>query len=841
MRCMNRIILIGILLLLTSVDAAAQSTITGTVIDSLSSAPLPKASVMLMRGGRTILFARADNNGHFSLEAQAQPGDELQATCMGYAKHRQPVTKDNILRLAQQAFQLKEVTVQGPPVTQRRDTIVYDLTKFATERDNNLKDVLKKLPGVDVEKDGQIKYRGKAISRFTVEGLDLSKGQYNKLTDNIRAKDVKKAEVTEHDQPIKALRNRVFTDDIGMNIVLKDSARDQLFATLRPYMLADDPTHVGGDAVVMQIGKKRQMETTAQYDRSGHDLSNQFSIFYNLSDFASTASMPQWFSVPSLQSPIDEERVRRNTSQAYSLDYLTKDKHDAENSISVSYNRSVIRQHTQNISQYYLGGQTPTQTSEDRQMTLRQDAFSLDYNHRINADNHYGNIVFKARANQDDGLSDYANALTQTIKTPELNLSAAANQTYTLGRSTLQWRSTADYHYAKDKFSLDASGDTTSLSAHTYQDRLTSNLWHTAHSLSWNRQYGKWHRNYILRLEAENLNIEHKNNTLLQGGLTPSWYYKDEDWRIYLTPGITMKRFTRQNANMLLPSASVYINRDYGNRANWKLGTSYTESTPSWETLAIEQRRTDYRTWTGAPDFVPHTKILLSTIEYNYKRAIYQFFSNVKVNWTRYWDNAAMNMTIDNGNYYYNWMRHNTHSDNVGATINISKGWSAIHLKTNLEMGGNYSEGEQYSAGEDISYKYSSYGIHPEIIFSPTWMEVDYKGDFSFNRSKANEEWTETLANWTQRLTLTSTISHVDLSLSGVLYHNEMPGSPAANILLADAKLTWRTGKVRFSASLRNLFNKKTYDETTYSGVGIFTNRYWLRPRELMLNIQFSL
>ncbi len=841
MRCMNRIILIGILLLLTSVDAAAQSTITGTVIDSLSSAPLPKASVMLMRGGRTILFARADNNGHFSLEAQAQPGDELQATCMGYAKHRQPVTKDNILRLAQQAFQLKEVTVQGPPVTQRRDTIVYDLTKFATERDNNLKDVLKKLPGVDVEKDGQIKYRGKAISRFTVEGLDLSKGQYNKLTDNIRAKDVKKAEVTEHDQPIKALRNRVFTDDIGMNIVLKDSARDQLFATLRPYMLADAPTHVGGDAVVMQIGKKRQMETTAQYDRSGRDLSNQFSIFYNLSDFTSTASMPQWFSVPSLQSPIDEERVRRNTSQAYSLDYLTKDKHDAENSISVSYNRSVIRQHTQNISQYFLGGQSPTETTEDRQMTLRQDAFSLDYNLRINADNHYGNIVFKARANQDDGLSDYANALTQTIKTPELNLSAAANQTYTLGRSTLQWRSTADYHHAKDKLRLNAATDSASQTAQSYAEELSDNLWHTAHSLTWNRQYGYWHRDYSLKVEAENLNVAQQNNTLLQGGLTPSWYYKDEDWRIYLTPGITMKRFTRQNANMLLPSASVYINRDYGNRANWKLGTSYTESTPSWETLAIEQRRTDYRTWTGAPDFVPHTKILLSTIEYNYKRAIYQFFSNVKVNWTRYWNNAAMDMTIDNGNYYYNWMRLSTHSDNVGATINISKGWSAIHLKTNLEMGGNYSEGEQYSAGEDISYKYSSYGIHPEIIFSPTWMEVDYKGDFSFNRSKANEEWTETLANWTQRLTLTSTISHVDLSLSGVLYHNEMPASPSSNVLLADAKMTWRLRKVRFSASLRNLFNKKTYDETTYSGVGIFTNRYWLRPRELMLNIQFSL
>ena len=838
---MSRTFLTIIFLLLTAVGATAQTAVTGTVVDSVSGAALPKASVTLLRAGRAILFARADNDGHFTIEAQAKPGDELQATCMGYKKHRQPVGRDNVIRMVQQAFQLKEVTVQGPPVTQRRDTIVYDLTKYANNRDNNLKDVLKKLPGVDIEKDGQIKYKGKAISRFTVEGLDLSKGQYNKLTDNIRAKDVKKAEVVEHDQPIKALRNRVFTDDVGMNIVLKDSARDQFFVTLRPYLLADDPTHVGGDAVGMQIGKKKQMETTAQYDRSGRDLSNQFSIFYNAFDFATTANMPKWYSAPSLQVPIDEERLRRNTSQAYSIDYLTKDRHDAENSFSVSYNRNVIRQHTQNISQYFLGGQSPTETTEDRQMTLRQDALSMDFNHRINADSHYGNIVVKANASQDDGLTHYTGDMAQKTTTPELNLTAAISQTFTVGRNILQWKSTADYHYAKDKFSVDSSTDTASLSAHPYQDELTNNLWHTAHSLSWNRQYGKWHRDYQVRLEAENLNVSHENNALLQGGLTPSWYYKDDDWRIYFTPEITAKRFTRQNANMLLPQGAVSVNRDYGNRANWRLSASYSESTPSWETLSIEHRRTDYRTWIDAPAFVPRTRILLSQFEYNYKRAIYQFFSSVKVNWSHNWNNAAMDMTITDGNYYYNWIRHDTNSDNASLSANLSKGWSTLHLKTNLSLSGNYSNGEQYSAGQSVSYRYVSYGFQPEIIFSPSWMEIDYKGDFAFNRSWMDGEWTKTLPDWTQRLTLISTISHIDITLSGVLYHNEIPGSPSVNTLLADAKLTWRIGKVRLAASLRNLFNKKTYEETTYSGVAIFTNRYWLRPRELMVNVQFSL
>ena len=241
---------------LLSLTVQAQDAITGQVVDSLSGRPLEGASVMLKRQGKTVTFSRTDKQGRFSLHATRQEGDQLQAVIMGYGKQTIALTKDedNVIALGEQSYRLKEVTVKGSPVLQRKDTITYDLTRYANERDNTLKDVLKKLPGVKVAKSGEISYNGKPISRFTVEGLDLSKGNYNKLTDNIRAKDVKKAEVVNHDQPVKALRNRVFTDDVAMNITLKDSARGRLIPTLRPYVLVGEPTHMGGDATALQIG-----------------------------------------------------------------------------------------------------------------------------------------------------------------------------------------------------------------------------------------------------------------------------------------------------------------------------------------------------------------------------------------------------------------------------------------------------------------------------------------------------------------------------------------------------------------------------------------------------------
>lgn len=142
-----------ILLLLLCQSAMAQSDVRGSVVDSINGAPLPKAAVVLIRDGKTVKFGHTDDNGNFTIEMKPQPGDELQATLMGYGKKRQQLTKgDNIIKLAEKVFLLKEVSVEGPPVSQRRDTVVYDLTKFATDRDNNLQDVLKKLPGVEVEK-----------------------------------------------------------------------------------------------------------------------------------------------------------------------------------------------------------------------------------------------------------------------------------------------------------------------------------------------------------------------------------------------------------------------------------------------------------------------------------------------------------------------------------------------------------------------------------------------------------------------------------------------------------------------------------------------------------------
>lgn len=160
-----------LLMLAYTTRICAQTEISGYTEDSITHSRLGNVSITLLRNGKPVKFARTKADGTFTITtAQKQQTDTLTATCMGYKKQRTAVADkgETVIRMSATAFVLNEVQVKGARVY-GKDTVAFDLTRFADERDNSLKDVLKKLPGVDVEKNGSISYNGKPIDRFTVE------------------------------------------------------------------------------------------------------------------------------------------------------------------------------------------------------------------------------------------------------------------------------------------------------------------------------------------------------------------------------------------------------------------------------------------------------------------------------------------------------------------------------------------------------------------------------------------------------------------------------------------------------------------------------------------------
>ena len=834
-------------------DDNTATGIHGYVEDSLTHNRLANVSITLLRNGKPLKFTRTKEDGTFVFPiTEKQANDKLQATFMGYKKTKTSISsgKETIISMASTAFVLKEVQVKGSRIT-GRDTISFDLTRFANERDNSLKDVLKKLPGVDIEKNGRINYNGKPINRFTVEGLDLTGGKYNQLEENIKAKDVKKAEVIEHDQPIKALQNKTFTDNVAMNIALKDSARDKLMPTLKPYMLVGHPSHIGGSINIMQIGKKKQMMYDAEYDRTGKNLGYALNQLASYSNRLAPASLPSWISVPSLDAPIDEERLRFNTSQKYSINHIKKNKDDAETRIEANYLRTVTRQERENMSIYDLGGEAPTVTTEHNQKTMISDAFNLQWENKVNKAEHYGNESIGLSAAQNDGLSNINDTLSQRVRIPKLDLSASIYRLLVFKKSQLSWRSTADYHHG-----------VADLYVNDERNRIRTNLWHTAHALQWMRNRFHWTQEYRMSIDLNNIYAKYqersdeigKNNGFTEnshdeigqnslnitGKFTPYWQYKTETFRMSFSPDFIWERFTYPQKTLLTISPYLYLYKKLDFRRELTIYTGYSTGTGNATNYAIKQYRQSYRSWYTSSDIIPITRSLYGKLSYDYKRPIKEIFFSASVNASKNWMNTASDLRIVDGKYYTSLYKQDSKSNNIGGSLYISKGFYDLHLKTRLEGSYNYSKGEQYSSGKAISYTANNYTVKPSIDFSPSWCAFSYEGEFSFYNSKRQKMAKSSLFNWHQSVSATATISHVDLSFSLVHYHNELQEGSHLNTLLGDASAVWRMKKLRLSAELRNLFNKKNYMETIYSGISTLTDSYHLRPRELMISAQYS-
>ncbi len=85
---------------------------------------------------------------------------------------------------------LKEVTVKADRIREQGDTITYNVGSFAQQQDRSISDVLKRMPGINVEQSGKIQYQGGVINKFYIEGSDLLGGKYGIATNGTSHEDV---------------------------------------------------------------------------------------------------------------------------------------------------------------------------------------------------------------------------------------------------------------------------------------------------------------------------------------------------------------------------------------------------------------------------------------------------------------------------------------------------------------------------------------------------------------------------------------------------------------------------------------------------------------------------
>lgn len=135
-----------------------------------------------------------------------------------------------IIQLNLRNTQLPRVIVKNVKtlITQKNDTISYDIELLKNSKDRVLKDMLEKLPGITVSSNGTILYQNKAINKFYIDGNDILDDRYNLASNNLPIDAIDKIQVLENHQPIKMFDNIIFSDRAGLNIKLKQNAKNKI-------------------------------------------------------------------------------------------------------------------------------------------------------------------------------------------------------------------------------------------------------------------------------------------------------------------------------------------------------------------------------------------------------------------------------------------------------------------------------------------------------------------------------------------------------------------------------------------------------------------------------------
>lgn len=183
-------------------------------------------------------FGTTKENGSFAIEIYKHTQYNLNITFIGFEPIKQNLSSFNqsILRnfeLVEVTEELKEVVINyTPPIEIKKDTTTFRTDAFVNGKERKLGAVLKKLPGVSVNREGEVFFKDQKVQAVLVESKTFFTGQPKMATQNIPADVVMEVQMIEDFNETPFLKGIENTDNLVMNIKLKEGKKEFLFGDI---------------------------------------------------------------------------------------------------------------------------------------------------------------------------------------------------------------------------------------------------------------------------------------------------------------------------------------------------------------------------------------------------------------------------------------------------------------------------------------------------------------------------------------------------------------------------------------------------------------------------------
>lgn len=866
-----------------------QTVLSGKVLNE-QGGPVSFATVSVenLETKAVIAYDLLDELGVFSIALKTDLKEvNVRVSAMNYRVLNTVVaakTQELLLKVESEVTELEEIVVKASVITQQNDTIVFDLNAFAGKNDRVLEDVLKKMPGIEVGLGGEIKYQGKTINKFYVEGKDLMGGKYSTITQALPNMHVSKLEVLENHQPIKMLEDKVGSDSPAINIRLKKSVS---FSGSGKLGVGAGPLLWKADVTPMLFTKELQYAFSYRTNNTGQSLGGSLDGF---GSYGSFDILNYWKTFGNqlriAETPIpniDNSRYLFNTSHYASGNTVFNLNKDLELRINFYYYNSEVERTGEQYTEI-RNGLTDSANGEIIRYSRKNESvwFTEKLNSqftftRNNKDN-YLKDVFSFSLNRQKArgvLAINEDPLTQMTQSPSYNLQNTLSTLIPLKNDKfINFRSIVNVNQDRQNYTvsptqfLNTPNDFTA--PYTALDQMyVDNTFYTqnAFSLSWKLRKWTLTEEYSILYENSTIDtdlygkdtvresvgkryINDLNYNRLENAARTSFNYKGVKWDFNINLPIQWKVFdlkdkvedvkNTKNALTFEPS----IGTTYRATSRWtfrggaRTSTHFTPLSQLFPNYVFSSL--DFSAYQSK---IESSRTYSSNLNMEYKNPFNGIFMNGGASVSSSENKLLYGSKIDeNGQQIIEAIERDNTSVSQSANLNIGKfisDWST-NIKGSFTFTKNKSESLINESLRDISMYNYGYGL--EITNNHyDWMNLTYKANYGQSQRLDTALKTNSYSH-SQNVRIDAfPIKNHSITWWLDYRENTFDHQTFSNRFMdVMYRYKWDKKKIDFEIEWQNILNTKEYEEVIINSIQTSATKFKLRPAQVLFSVRFN-
>ncbi|UYW00580.1 hypothetical protein K5I29_08485 [Flavobacterium agricola] len=860
----------------------AQNSFSGKVIHTDSESIIDHAIVSINHpeNQAVLSYTLVNEKGEFKITVNSDlPELLLEVTAMNFEKFSVLIpnqSQNKIIALNPQETILEEIIIKPTLITQRGDTISYDLNKFATKNDRVLEDVLKRIPGIEVEAGGKIKYQGQAINKFYVEGMDLMQGRYASITQAMPNVHVSKLEVLENHQPIKMLDGKVVSDSPAINIKLKrnisvsGSAKIGLGCT--PFI---------GQANITPMFFNKNIQFLANYDANnvGKDVSGKLTnltSFGRFENYNFSSQVTNLLQISDIGLPtINKERYNFNKTHLASINTLFKLNKTLDLNTSLFYYNNEFdsngKQVTQikdlennNVIEYY-------KISEAALFNENMKAvFTFTNNTETNFLKNIVTIDIQKNKNRNN-LELNNNPILQNVVSPNYAIQNSLSTLIPFRKKLfINLKSILDFTNDKQTYQVSPTQHLFLPDSQLYQNNklfqhYLNTHFYTQNSVSISFAYKNWRitPQYEIELTNKKLNtnlsgdqnthpvfVNNLNYSFLKNNFNILLNYKKDKFNVSVTLPIILnsiqlnnqENFNNLNRNSFVFNPTIHANYEINSRVKIRGGGKYTNTfTP------LSQLYSNYifsgLNFTTYNNTIQKSGFYSTNIAAEYKNPFNNIFSNFGVNYN-FGQNAVLLSTFisENGQQVIEAIDRKNKNKNKNAWISLGKYFT--DLSTNLKGDAKFMQTESEvlinSLLSDVNISSQTYSIQLSNA-TLNWMGVVYTYNYTKQERKQLSNVTNTYNSGHLLKTELFLIKNQSISWQIDYQESKFNKQTFVNKFMdLKYRYKWTQKRIDFDIDWTNILNTKLYEQVVINNIQTTGTSYRIRPSQILASIRFN-